>query len=204
MANRVIREGYIDSEKINSIDYQCRDFFIRLMLVADDFGYFEADPIILRPKLFPREVDKIKPETIEGMLDSCEKVDLVELYKIDKKPYGQILNFKQILRIMRSKYPTQNGQHTDKNSVQQSIPTGGPEQWLNDLPNSTHIQDISSRINVPVDQLKELLPAFKKAMEITYPTHGKFLFHFKNWAAKKLEDKSSTTKTTVTFGKNKK
>jgi len=103
MATRVIRHGFLDSEKVNAMSDAAQNFFIRLMLVADDYGRFDARPNILASQCFPlgqrsaADCSKLLQENIEN--------GLVLQYSVFGKNYLLIQNFGQRLRTMRSKYP---------------------------------------------------------------------------------------------------
>lgn len=103
MPNRVLREGFLDSEKINALDSDAQVFFVRLMLVVDDFGRFDARPELLKSKCYP--VTDIRPSKVGQMLDILEKNNLVSIYTVSGKKYLQISSFSQRTRIMRSKFP---------------------------------------------------------------------------------------------------
>jgi len=78
--------------------------FTRLIMKADDYGCFHAEPIILRSLLFPlRDVEYFH---IDAMLDELERKSLIILYDTDDgKQYLQIVNFGQRLRNMRDNHP---------------------------------------------------------------------------------------------------
>lgn len=61
------------------------------------------------------------------------------------------------------------------------------DQFLIDLPNSSYLTDISSRIDVPVETLKAYIPEFKKKCETSYKNMSEFATHFKNSYLKKQE-----------------
>ena len=188
--------------------------------------FFEADPEVLRSDLYKRLVDKIKISSVEQWMKKCAEVGLIELYEVKGKPYGQILGFGQTLRIMRAKYPNKHGKFITQDEYRASIKTSeiisthksaetNPkeeekkqetyiETWLKDLPNSTHIEDISRRTNISIDKLKGLIPEFSKAMEMNYPSQDKFLTHFKNWSLKKINENTTNTQTSVSFGRKQK
>lgn len=230
MANRVIREGINDSKKINALGFEAEVFYRRLFAVADDFGFFEADPVLLRSDLYKRLVDEVKIADINTWLKKCAEVGLIDLYEYDGKSYGQILHFGQILRIMRSKFPNREGKyltkeeylhqermrHTSDNKLNQmSSETNRKETesnqnheseietWLKDLPNSSHLERISSLTGIKKDILINKIPEFRKKVDLSYPSHQKFLTHFKNWILKGNTETNQVTKTTVSFGTKK-
>jgi len=102
MPNRVIREGFLDSDKVNTLNAPEQIFFLRLMLVADDFGRFDARPKFLESKCYPMSKKRIN---INKMLKRIHEVGLCKIYTVDGKQYLEIIDFGQRTRIMRSKYP---------------------------------------------------------------------------------------------------
>ena len=73
MPNRIIREGWLDSDPINTLDANAERFFLRLCLRADDFGRFHANPLLLKASLFPlvesvKTADLPKWVAVEGAL----------------------------------------------------------------------------------------------------------------------------------------
>ncbi len=224
MANRVIREGINDSEKVNKLGFDAEVFYRRLFAISDDFGFFEADPILLRSDLYKRLVDEITLTDVSQWMNKCQEVGLIDLYQWNGKHYGQILHFGQILRIMRSKFPNREGKFITKeeylsslktsNNVRQQVPVDSKtkevernhesyiETWLKDLPTSTHLERIASLTGLKKDYLISKIPEFRKKVEMGYPNQEKFLTHFKNWVMKENNEVQSNNKTTVSFGKH--
>lgn len=107
MPKRVIRDGFLDSERINRLSVHAECFFVRLMLVADDFGRFDGRPQVIRSRAYPLK-DDIKIAQIEEWLDECKNANLIIIYEVFGKPYLEVNNFKQRLRAQKSKYPAPN------------------------------------------------------------------------------------------------
>jgi len=103
MPNRVIRSGFLDSDKINSLKPEEQLFFVRLMLVADDYGCFDARPEMLRSACYP--MSDIRPADVSKWLTRCREVGLVVLYEESGKIYLVIKNFDQRLRQKKRKHP---------------------------------------------------------------------------------------------------
>lgn len=102
MANRILRD-WTDSERIDKLSFEAEVFFTRLMMKADDFGYYHANPKLLLAALFP--LKNIQTETISRLLNECVELDLIFEYEVDGKKYLRINNFGQRLRKMVSKFP---------------------------------------------------------------------------------------------------
>lgn len=104
MPNRIIREGWIDSEAINCLTPEAESFFLRLCLKADDFGRFDGRLMLIRSALYP-----VKPGITDNhvgkLLNECVGAKLVQLYTVANKPYLLIHNFNQRTRSNKSKFP---------------------------------------------------------------------------------------------------
>lgn len=102
MANRVLRD-WTDSDRINEIDFQAEVLFTRLMMKADDYGSFHANPKLINAFCFP--LKNIRDTDITRWLHSLVSSGLIALYTAENKPYLHIVNFGQRLRQMRRKFP---------------------------------------------------------------------------------------------------
>lgn len=56
------------------------------------------------------------------------------------------------------------------------------DQWISDLENGSHIIDIARKTETPLQYFKDRISHFKKAANLNYVDHYKFLDHFKNWS----------------------
>jgi hypothetical protein len=102
----MIRDRILDSKKFNRVSEPAQVFFFRLMLAADDYGYYLRDPELIKAYLYPRMPMK-SVEQISDHLRECfaslddSGVPLV----IDHSNYLEIPNFNQRLRLKKnSKY----------------------------------------------------------------------------------------------------
>ncbi len=104
MPARIIREGWIESERIAQLDAVSERFFLRLCLRADDYGRFHGNPILLKSSLFPLAED-IRSTDIPRWLAACETAGLVRCYDHDGKRFLEIPRFDQRTRAQKSKFP---------------------------------------------------------------------------------------------------
>src|SRR5688572_23742781 len=105
MPNRILRD-WTDSYAVNELDAQEERFFIRLIMKADDYGRFHADPRLLKANLFPLLPD-IRETDISRWTAACEKAGLLRCY-VDAKSrrFLEIQNFQQRMRQKTaSKFP---------------------------------------------------------------------------------------------------
>lgn len=111
MPNRVIYDGILDSDRINSLTAEEERFFLRLLLVIDDYGCFDGRTARIASACFPiRQVDL---NEMEAIIEKLEDMGLICRYIVKSKTYLQVVNFRQNTRRMKHRYPTYQ-QSTDK------------------------------------------------------------------------------------------
>lgn len=102
MANRVLRD-WTDSEAMDTLSPGAEVFFTRLVMKADDYGSYHANPKLIRAGLFPlKAYTDVK---VGEWLDECITAGLVFTYVVDGRKYIRIKNFGQRLRNMRNTFP---------------------------------------------------------------------------------------------------
>lgn len=106
MPNRILREGIIESERINSLSPEAELFYRRLMSKADDYGRFHGHPALILAACYPLQLDLISQSNVSEWLAECAHDDreLVIVYEVSGKTYLQISNFGQRTRT-DSKFP---------------------------------------------------------------------------------------------------
>lgn len=87
MPTRLLREGILTSEAVDSLDAPAEVFYRRLMSKVDDHGLFDARPSILRASLFPLRTDRVREADISRWMAACQKAGLIVLYEADGKPF---------------------------------------------------------------------------------------------------------------------
>lgn len=102
MPNRVLRD-WTASDKIDSLSQGAEVFFTRLIMKADDFGFYHGGAKILNSTLFP--LKDYENKEVAGWLAECVAVGIIFKYSVDGKDYVQIIDFDQRLRQMKSKFP---------------------------------------------------------------------------------------------------
>lgn len=105
MPSRVLREGILTSERVNSLDWEEEVFYRRLMSVVDDFGRFTAHSSLLRAALYPLKLDTVRDSDVDRMLEAVEQAGLVRVYVVAQKRFVELLDFRQQTRAKESKYP---------------------------------------------------------------------------------------------------
>lgn len=104
MPSRVLREGLLDSDAIGAVSPGAEMLFVRLLLLADDFGRYDGRVSVICRRAFVnrRAVDE---HMTADWLQELDNADLLRLYEVDGKPYLEIQNFRQRTRAQVSKYP---------------------------------------------------------------------------------------------------
>lgn len=104
MPSRILREGILTSDRIDSLSPPAEVFYRRLMSVVDDYGRFDGRPGLLRVSCFPLRVDTVREADISRWIAECVKAGVIALYAVDGKRYLEMQDFKQQVRA-KSKYP---------------------------------------------------------------------------------------------------
>jgi hypothetical protein len=107
MPNRIARDSARTSKTLAQLtDFGERGFW-RLLLAADDFGRFQADPALVLAACFPRMMATVTLSMCEQMLRECVAVGLIDLYEVDGAQYGQFVKADAYFtrRAKHSKYP---------------------------------------------------------------------------------------------------
>lgn len=106
MPNRIIREGIISSDRVNSLSLGAEVLYRRLMSVADDYGRFYASPATIRGACWPTCPERVSEEEVGSWLDECSSGEepLVRIYKIGNGRFLELTNFNQQIRS-KSKFP---------------------------------------------------------------------------------------------------
>ena len=112
MPNRIIKESICTSCEIDALTPEQEITFYRIMVNCDDYGRMEADPTLLRARLYPRRIDKTTDRQIDAWLSALTRPGpdgrgLVTIYSVNGKRYLQITKWDdhQQIRAKRSKHP---------------------------------------------------------------------------------------------------
>jgi len=106
--NRDIRESALTSKTLAKLSHGGERFFWRLTLVADDFGRFEAEEMVLLARCYPAMLDRVKVKDVRGWLGELVAAALVKLYRVGEKTFGFFMTWAkhQRQRAKESKYPS--------------------------------------------------------------------------------------------------
>lgn len=107
MPTRLVRDGLIESDPFDELGLEWEPYYIRLLLIVDDYGRYDATLRALTARMFPLKRE-ISTEQVAAFLQRAESLHMVRLYEHGGKHYLQIENFRQRIRG-RSKWPAPPG-----------------------------------------------------------------------------------------------
>lgn len=105
MPNRILREGIVTSERVNSLDWGAEVFYRRVMSIVDDFGRCEANAKLLLGTCYAMKLDLVALPDIERWIADCQRANLILLYEVSGKRFIELIDFKQQIRSKQSKHP---------------------------------------------------------------------------------------------------
>ena len=111
----MLKESILSSEKFNSLTWFEQSTYIRLILLADDYGRLDGRDVILKSYCYPLD-DKVTRSAISKAISHMVNVGLLQKYEVNNKPYLCFPNFgkHQRIRSKTSKYPEPlNGAQND-------------------------------------------------------------------------------------------
>jgi hypothetical protein len=100
---------WTDSVSVDGVTAEGERLFTRLIMKADDYGRFHAEPRLVRALCFPLS-ETIKSDTVRKWLDELHQAGLIFRYEVDEKPVLAIVNFGQRLKQSRAKFPEPDGE----------------------------------------------------------------------------------------------
>lgn len=105
MPNRIIKESINESRGLSECTYFVQDLYKRLITYADDYGRFNADPQIMRARLYPRDLELVTEEDILDGLIELAGVDKIRFYTAQprREIYGAFPSWDEHQRLRESK-----------------------------------------------------------------------------------------------------
>ena len=105
MPNRIIKESICTSDSLAELSWFEQNVFFRLIVLADDYGIYDARPAIIRGRAYP--LHSVTDKQISDALSKLATVDMIYLYTVGGKPYLQLKTWgeHQQIRATKSKYP---------------------------------------------------------------------------------------------------
>lgn len=86
--NRVLKESLLTSQTTDKLSVPARWLLIGMILTADDYGRFDADPRVLLAKCFPLRVGRISVATVTKWRDEIAAVGTIRLYEREDRLFG--------------------------------------------------------------------------------------------------------------------
>ena len=106
MGNRILKESVLTSRSLSRLSWFEQVMFDHLIVTADDYGIFYADPVLLAHILFPRSTGVTGKMIREG-LEHMEEQKLILRYIVRGEEYLKLCSWEkhQRLRCSRRKFP---------------------------------------------------------------------------------------------------
>lgn len=105
MPTRMLREGILTSARVNSLTAAEEVFYRRVMSVVDDYGRYFALPGLLIAACYPLRIKTTTERSIELWLKALCDASLITLYEAKGARYLEMVDFRQQVRAVKSKYP---------------------------------------------------------------------------------------------------
>lgn len=111
MPNRILRD-WTDSFRFEKLSAESERMFIRLIMKADDYGRFHAEPRLIKAGCFPL-LEDLKTKQIERWINELCEHKLVFCYEVNTRKFLVICNYGQRLKISKAKFPAPAGKEVD-------------------------------------------------------------------------------------------
>lgn len=167
-------------------------------ILRDQDGYkFEKDETSIQ--MLADLIGCKDPVKFENWFNDCIKLDLLQSDKTHF--FSNVLNENMGVwetkktnggkkkKAKTERIKSENGAKTEHKIIEDKIIEDNnllkrenlTEMLLNDLPNSTHLETISQRSGLTIEQIKEKIPEFKKSASLEYKTPMDLVNHFLRW-----------------------
>ncbi len=110
MPNRILRDGYVDSDSVASLSDWTHRVYSNLLVKCDDAGRFDGRREILRSHLFPLGTSR-RNEDFDKALTEMEKAGLLVRYEWNGKPYLQLTKWQRCGKAIHSRFPWSDGSY---------------------------------------------------------------------------------------------
>ena len=107
MPNRILRASLRQSHRWNKCGFFDQVFYVRLLMLVDDYGRYEAHPQLLANECFPYGDPSGVPVTCQSIDKSLTVIcssGLARVYEVDGSKYIQLNRWKERVRT-ESKFP---------------------------------------------------------------------------------------------------
>lgn len=105
MPNRIISSGILTSDSLSKLSWFDQCVFFRLLVLADDYGRYDARPAVIRGQAFP--LYDVTNKDIQAALSRLAAVGIIGLYEVGGRSYLQLEHWNSYQRVRNSKekYP---------------------------------------------------------------------------------------------------
>ena len=105
MPNRILKESIWTSPNLNGLHPLAERHFYRMLPCGDDFGCFEATPLVIRGKCYPLQ-PAIRPSDIEKWNKNLEDCSLLRFWEYGGRLFAQFTSWDQHNEILVRHNPT--------------------------------------------------------------------------------------------------
>lgn len=176
MSDRVIRSGLLTSDSFNQSSWLGQLVFIRLIIIANDYGLVTGDLDILRDKVFPNKYDVPSEKYFAEVMGHIKEYNLIKTYTIDQKDYIAINKFQQRIRLKVSKIPHPIPETIEEWLTQlkdQSV----VKKWLDIL--DSYKSDLGTVLRLFMAHYEDEGPELRKGMDLKHRSAYDADFHDK-------------------------
>ena len=106
MPNRIIKESINESRNLCGCSVFAQDLYKRLLTYADDYGRFNCDMTIIFARLYPREMDVVTINIIDGAFSELVCAGKIGVYRCKAHKddlFGAFPNWSEHQRVRESK-----------------------------------------------------------------------------------------------------
>ena len=103
MSNRILRDTILTERNFNALTFMEESLYSRLVVSADDYGVYYADPVLLPGILFPRKPE-VTAEAVRDALEHMEVLGLISRYTVNGEEYLQLRSWEKDQRIRNSRH----------------------------------------------------------------------------------------------------
>lgn len=101
MPNRIISSGILTSDSLSQLSWFDQCVFFRLLVLADDYGRYDARPAVIRGQAF--SLYDVTNKDIENALSRLAAVGIIGLYEVGGRSYLQLEHWSKYQRVRNSK-----------------------------------------------------------------------------------------------------
>ena len=103
MGNRILKDSILLSPQIRELDWFEEVFFYRLIVSADDYGVYPAEPVVLARTLFPCR-ESVTGRMTQKALEHLEELHLIQRYTVaEKGDFLQLISWNRHQRLRNSR-----------------------------------------------------------------------------------------------------